>query len=548
VRSARWLLATPLLITVAFFFLYPTAQILARAFTDYQSPEVGGWDNFRWFVDNSSYLRVFARTFFVALAVTVVCLALSYPYVYVLTIAGARARRLMFGALLLPYFSSLTMRNFGWLVILGRHGPVNSVLAWVHLGPLELLGTAKGALIAMCHLQMPVMALPLYVMMRTIDRRLIYAAHSLGANPVATFVRVYVPLSLPGVVAGSLLTFVSSLGLFITPVIVGSPREALLSQLIVNQVEKNLAWGRAGAMAFVLLAVATILIALAAAISRRAPTTAGGHIAAGLRPAALSRRAKLACAGVGATIGGWLLAPMLITIPMSFTGVQSFVFPPRSWSSRWYEPLLSDPTWRDAAVNSIKLATAATVVATGLGTAAAIGLSRSRSRLRGVLAALLFLPLLIPLIVFAIGAYLLYLRWHLVGTFRGLLLAHVVLTAPIVIVLVMANLEALDDRLERASASLGAHRLATFRQITLPLIMPGVLTGALFTFLSSFDETIVSRFLVGPETRTLPVQVFDSLLNEVNPTVAAVSTVNLAVTATVLLIVTLVARLRSRHT
>jgi putative spermidine/putrescine transport system permease protein len=170
---------------------------------------------------------------------------------------------------LLPFWTSLMTRNFAWLVLLREGGPITDVTQSLGLGSPQLLGNVKGVVLAMSQILLPFMLLPLYATLRGIDRSLLSAAESLGARPWVAFVRVYMPLSLPGVLSGSLLVFVLSLGFFLTPAMIGSPQNSLLSQLIVVQVSRLLNWGHAGAMAMVLLVLTGLLIWIASVLARR---------------------------------------------------------------------------------------------------------------------------------------------------------------------------------------------------------------------------------------------------------------------------------------
>jgi putative spermidine/putrescine transport system permease protein len=176
----------------------------------------------------------------------------------------------MFAAVLTPFWTSLLVRNYAWLVLLQDKGVINDMLAAVGIGRISLIGTIWGVLMGMSQILLPFMVLPLYVSISAIDRRLFMAAQGLGAPPALAFARVYIPLSLPGVLAGSLMVFVLSLGFYVTPALLGSPQNSLLSQHMVTQVSALLAWGRAGAMAMVLLVVTAVLLGLAAWVTARA--------------------------------------------------------------------------------------------------------------------------------------------------------------------------------------------------------------------------------------------------------------------------------------
>ena len=221
-------------------------------------------------------------------------------------------------------------------------------------------------------------------------------------------------------------------------------------------------------------------------------------------------------------ISVWLVAPTLVVIPMSFAEKKSLAFPPTGFSLQWYENFFTNPQWFNSLIVSAKVAAMVAVVATVIGTMAAIGIERLKGRTGGLIRAVLITPLIVPGVVLAVGIYAVYLDAQLVGTWTGYVFAHTLLAIPFVVIAVGANLAVFDTRLETAAASLGASRLATFFSVTLPLILPGILSGALFAFVTSFDEVIVSLFITSPQLKTLPVQIFSSMTRDADPTVAAV--------------------------
>ena len=242
-------------------------------------------------------------------------------------------------------------------------------------------------------------------------------------------------------------------------------------------------------------------------------------------------------------VGVVLVAPTVIVIPLSLTSQRSFRFPPKGWSLQWYSNIWQNPDWRDAVVASMRIAVLVTIVATLAGTAAALGLHRSRGRVARLSTGLLLAPMIVPGIVAAVAIYGVFLHWGLTGTWSGFVLAHVVLAIPFVVVAVTASLQGTDATQLRAAASLGASPLHAFRLVTLPAIRPGVASGALFAFVTSFDEVVAAIFLQSPEIRTLPVQMFVSVTNQVDPTIAAVATLVTLVT-TLLVVVPLTLRMR----
>ncbi|EYR79314.1 ABC transporter permease [Shinella sp. 838] len=230
-----------------------------------------------------------------------------------------------------------------------------------------------------------------------------------------------------------------------------------------------------------------------------------------------------------------LFAPTLVVIPMSFNGNKSLAFPPVGFSWQWYDNFFRNPDWTTSFSNSLIIALIVAVVATVVGTLAAFGVSRAAARTGGLLRALLITPMVVPGVVLAIGIYAVYLDTHLVGTVTGFVLAHTMLAIPFVLIAVQASLEVFDRRLETAAASLGAGRLTVFRTVTLPLILPGILSGALFAFITSFDEIIVALFITSPYLKTLPVQIYTSITRDADPTVAAVGTLLFLATSLIII-------------
>ena len=192
--------------------------------------------------------------------VTAVCLALAYPFAYLMTVVSRRWRIVLLAIVLLPFWTSLMVRTYAWIILLQDTGIVNDVLQQVGIGRQSLIRNTLGVTIGMSQILLPFMVLPLYAVMQGIDRRLVLAGESLGSPPWKAFLKIYVPLSRPGIVAGVTLVFILSLGFYITPALLGSPQNAMISQLIVQQVSTLLNFGMGGAMATILLAVILVIL------------------------------------------------------------------------------------------------------------------------------------------------------------------------------------------------------------------------------------------------------------------------------------------------
>lgn len=242
----------------------------------------------------------------------------------------------------------------------------------------------------------------------------------------------------------------------------------------------------------------------------------------------------------------WLVLPTLVIVPMSFNEAPSFNFPPKGFSTRWYENFFTDASWMKALGSSLQVAVLTTIVATTVGVLASLGLSKVKFRGKSLVEGYFLLPMIVPGIVLAVGLYSLFLRMNLLGTLPGFVLAHTIVAMPLVITNVMASLAGFDTRLEQASASLGAGRMRTFFSITLPLIAPGVTAGALFAFVTSFDEVILSLFIQSPSLQTLPVKIYNSVTQTNDPTVAAVAVLTMVVSVVVMLSAQFATRKRKR--
>ena len=220
----------------------------------------------------------------------------------------------------------------------------------------------------------------------------------------------------------------------------------------------------------------------------------------------------------------FLIAPVLAIIPLSFNAGSYFSYPMSGFSLRWYQKALLNPDWQRAFLNSLGIGAMATLIATVLGTLAALGLSRSNFPWRSVIMPLLISPMIIPVVVVAVGFYMVFAPLGLTDSYAGVVLAHAALGTPFVVITVTASLLSFDRNLVRAAAGLGAPPWTAFRRVTLPLISPAVATGAIFAFATSFDEVVVILFIGGPAQRTVPRQMWSGIREAIEPSILAVAT------------------------
>lgn len=250
----------------------------------------------------------------------------------------------------------------------------------------------------------------------------------------------------------------------------------------------------------------------------------------------IPRRSRLWLYACATLVMLFLVAPTLIVIPMSFSGSQYLEFPPRVWSLRWYGNYFGSAAWMAATATSLQAAALTTVIATPIGTMAAYGLHFGQFRAARLLVAVLLTPLIVPVILVGIGVFYVYVKLKLVNTLTGLVIAHSMLAVPLVVMVVMSALRSFDANQERVARSLGASRAKAFLWVTLPQIRFAVISGAALSFLTSFDEIIVSLFVSGGANSTLTRNMFNALRDQVDPTIAAISTLMIIVTSLLLAI------------
>ncbi|MFT6772349.1 MAG: putative spermidine/putrescine transport system permease protein [Paracoccaceae bacterium] len=249
----------------------------------------------------------------------------------------------------------------------------------------------------------------------------------------------------------------------------------------------------------------------------------------------------------------FLIFPIITIIPLSFNALPYFTFTPgmlaleaSAYSTEHYQDFFNNPDWQGALWNSVRIAPMAMILSVSLGTVAAIGLSSGKMPFKGVIMAILISPMIVPLIISAAGMYFFYSRVGLQGTYWGVVLAHAALGTPFVIITVTATLVGFDRSLTRAAANMGAGPIRTFFKVQMPLILPGVVSGGLFAFITSFDEVVVVLFLGSAGQKTLPWQMFTGLREQISPTILAAATILVAISVCLLITLELLRRRSER--
>ncbi|WP_342215890.1 ABC transporter permease subunit [Mesorhizobium sp. L-8-3] len=512
--------------------------------------------NYHAFFGQPANVRVLYQTIEISAVATGICLLIGYPTAYLIVAAPKRARMALIVLVIVPYLTSGLVRTYAWIVILGDRGLINNLLLDLGLisSPMLLIYNRTAVYIGMVHIMLPMMILPLVSVMMSIDKSLMTAAPSMGARPFTAFWRVFFPLSMPGVRSGSLLVFVICLGFYITPAALGGLGDAMLSTFIASQVRTFFDMGRVAAAAFILLAIAfAVLFMIGLDLSGTQSRTAQparrswlsrllsfGPLKRYLSELLTLRRAKGWTAQLyrggghirwSEMIGTvflmlvmfYLLFPELLVLIMSFSPGQLLQFPPSGLSLQWYRAFFSDPSWYNATSTTLQIGVVVATVSTVVGTLAAYGLNRTLPWLRSSLTMAILTPITFPAIVVAIATYLGLVKFGLLGSMSGIVLAHSIVAIGYVVVIVSATLANFDPRLEQAAMSMRAGPVRTFMRVTLPLIRPGIFGGAVFAFLASFDEVVITSLIAGLSIRTLPLKMYEDIRHQIDPTIAAVA-------------------------
>ncbi|NIF55487.1 ABC transporter permease subunit [Burkholderia sp. Ax-1724] len=550
--SLRILPAVPTLLFLLVFFIVPAGEILQGGLVS--SDGSIGFAQFERIARTPVYAKVLWITFAISFLTAAFSIVLGYPVAYLLSRVSNRMRERWLLWIMLPFWTSYLVKTYAWMLLLSKTG-VLSTLA-LALGLVrETNGTIPsltGVLIGMVHSMLPLAVMTMLPVMRGIDDRLAQAAETLGAERSTSFFTVFLPLSSPGIAAAGLLVFISSLGFFIVPTLLGSPRETMIAQLVISSVLELFDMHFAGALSTVLL-ICSIAIFLVydrvvglTSLTGEVSEKQRGSRAQGLRLAVLMSAGRLFAplvrrrgglqpptegVRVFSPLGLFTMAilivlvvPVLSVMPYAFTKSDFIAFPPKLFSLRWFGSFLGSPVWQSATIRSFEVGFGTAVLSLALGFGATLAMTRLPQRATKPLFALLVAPLIVPRIVVAVGLLYLLSRFGLTGTNTGLIIGHTVLAIPYVVVTLAAGFQRFDWRLDDAARVMGASPLQRIRTVLLPLLMASVTAAFLFAFLVSFDDLTIAIFVSGGINTTLPKQMWDDIQLAITPTLAAVST------------------------
>lgn len=548
-------LTLPGVLFLLVFLIYPCVKLLSLSMLQ-NNTDTFTLAAFGRFFGPSVYRQVLQTTFAIALETTAYCLLFGYPLTYWLSKLPKQRQQIVALLVLLAFWTSSLVKNFAWLVLLGRTGFVADILHFLGIaGGDRLLFNRASVVFAISHTLLPLAVVTMLPVMNQIDQRLSMAASTLGADRAQAFWRIFFASSMRGVAAAGLLVFIGALGFFITPTLLGGPRDMMLGQLIIVQINQLQNWQLGSALAVVLV-VSALLSCFVYNLVFGLSSIAGGQTSARSgRPGTLRRQLRrLGLALLNGTaficspivgaydryvlpvtrisvlgLYSWLLIfvllfPIIAIVPMAFTSSTFLSFPPKGFSLQWFATYFESPLWIGATIRSFGIGIVVAIATTAIATMAALGIARSSGRMAGGLFLLFLMPMIIPSIVIAIALFYLCAHISLVATNLGIIIGHVVIAMPIVFVILLTTFKGHDWALDHAAGTLGANRWQVLRRITLPSIKAGLAAGLVIGFLTSFEELTVALFIGGGLKTTLPKQLWDDILLQVNPTLAAAST------------------------
>ena len=548
-------LGAPLLLLFTVMLVYPVGQLLLLSILDDSGFTLA---SYRALLASPVYVNVILITVKISLWTTLIAVLAGYPVAYLVSSLPPQRKTSWLFWVLLSFWTSFLVRAFAWIVMLGRNGVVNQLLTALGLqdAPSNLLYTLGAVIVGMVHALLPLAVMTMLSVMENIDRTLPRAALTLGARPGSAFWRIYFPMSMPGVAAAAIMVFVTAMGFFIVPALLGGRREIMITQIIIEQVQQTMNWGFAGAISVLLLVVVLAVFAIydkllglstitgestsrdrVGKVGHSWPHIAGDAVLGLLGRLSdalielLPRRRSAPQPGLSPPVRGFVVAvlvflsvPALLMVPLSFAGGSGLNWPPRGFSLQFYRELLASPLWAQAALRSLSVGAGAALAAMLIGTPVAFLLVRSRLRGKSLMLAFVLLPIIVPRMIIAVGMFYFFARVGLVGSTFGLMLGHTVIAVPYVVMTMMAVLRNYDTRLDLAAQSLGATPWQTLRYVTFPILAAGLMSSFLFAFATSFDELTIALFASGGLSATLPKQFWDEVTLQVSPVIAAVST------------------------
>jgi putative spermidine/putrescine transport system permease protein len=536
--AVTWIVCAIFILTT---FIAPLALVAAKSLGE------PFYQHYEEVLNSSAITTIIFRTLRLGAIVTVTCAILAYPAAYAITTLSKSWRAVAMTLIILPFLTSYLVRTYGWIAILGNNGILSSIARSLGHQGMSLNGTQVGLVIAMTHMLLPLMIMPLFTAMQGIDGRQTLASGSLGCRPAETFVRIYFPQTVSGLLSGMLLVFIVSLGFFITPALIGGTSETTVAMIIYSFINELFDWGRAGSLAITLLGAVMILLLIAARFldlaqmfgikrhpDNERPTRSASRQNTGRLTSVIARiaatlplqhRSIAICHGFLIINLLLLILPLVYVVVVSFQPLRLLALPTNGMSLTWYYTAFNKAEWFVAGRNSLAIAFVAAVFSVAIGFFLATRIRAGGTLIRFTVSFFAIGPLAVPHIVLALGIYGVFLQLGWTGSIFALGIAHAVVALPYAFINLSNGLAGYDDRLDTAAASLGARPLMSLLKVKFPLLKTSILSAAALAFLVSFDELIITLFIAGPSLPTLPVRMWAATSQNISPELAVVGTV-----------------------
>ncbi len=516
-NKKTWL-AGPYVIWSAAFVIIPLLMIGYYAMT---TPDGSITLANIWKITETENLKALGLSLLLSLISTVICLILAYPLALIMRNSVRNQTSFIILLFILPMWMNFLLRTLAWQTLLEKNGVFNNILAFLGLPGINIINTPYAIILGMVYNFLPFMILPIYNVLVKIDQDVINAAADLGASQTQTFFKIIFPLSLPGVVSGIIMVFVPSLTTFVISDLLGGGKILLIGNIIEQEFKQSSNWNTGSGLSLVLMVFVLVSMAFVSG------SDSGGEGGDSLMKQTL-RKLYIGLILV------LLYAPILTLVVLSFNDSKTRA----RWgglTGRWYVELFQNDQIMAALYNTLIIAFLSALIATLIGTAAAIGINSMKKRTRTVMLGLGNIPMLNAEIVTGISLMLLFIALRFSMGFATILIAHISFNIPYVILSVMPKLKQTSRITYEAALDLGAAPLQAFSKVVLPDIFPGIMAGFLLAFTMSLDDFVITHFTKGPGVDTLSTKIYSEVRKGIKPEMYALSTL-LFVAVLVLLI------------
>ena len=563
-RLAPLLIMSPYLLYMGVFFAIPVLYMFVVSF--YTNVSTGTMEaaltleNYVTVFTTSLYVDTLYLTVEISLISTLIAILISYPIAYFIVFSSWKYSKLLILAAVAPMLVGNVVRAFGWYALLDTSGLVNQIINVFGFN-YTLLNTKPGVIIAIASVLMPFAVLILLSNLFSINQDLLQAGQSLGGNPLQTFWYVTLPLSMSGIIGATLISFVLTMGTFATAVFIGMPQVPMIGPQIYQAAAAGLNWPLGAALSFVLLAVSLVLITIYGRIMDLGASEGGVQYSiVSDESAEIGRQRAFSLAGVlerlpfdrrvvgTQTLGGLLLRAGLVAafvfllIPVIFAVLISFsqglyVIPPETPTLEWYLEAVNSGRWISSFVVSFQYSILATLISLALSFSAAYTIGRYDFPMKQAITSATFLPLIIPQIILGIALLIFLNTFGLVGNIAGLSIAVAVYATPFATQSLLIAIENFDEHLEEAAQMLGADEIQTFLRVTVPCLLPGIMSAGILSFIISYSNLQIAVFMQGPGIVPVPVRIFSQMQFGATPIIAAIATINIVITLIAIIVV-----------